>query len=67
MFWHWTFTSQFSLLVDRHKKLQQLQGDSINLQQSCFLIKGALKIKENGLTHDLGEDNPIAEIILWED
>ncbi len=24
------------------------------------------KIKENGLTHDLGEDNQINEIILWE-
>ncbi len=49
------------------KIVQQLQADNTNFQQPYVFIKGALKIKENGLTHGLGEDNPIVETILREE
>ncbi len=43
-----------------------MQADSTNWQQPYFINQGEPKIKENGLTHGLGEGNPIVEIILRE-
>ncbi len=63
---HRLFKVQFSLLVEHQKFCSRCRLTAPIGSSLISSIKGERKIKENGLTHCLGEGNPIVEIILRE-